>query len=213
MKAKPLVGLIDTGTSNIKSVYYALQESNVDILHIQKYKDIDKKIKAIVVPGIGSFGYVMQKIKEDNLDQFIIESIKFGTQSLFICVGMQILFSKSKEFGLFNGLDLFKGDVERLNKNNEKNTQIKVPFIGWNKLKKKKDSKILRNISNDEFFYFTHSYYVKPKNESIISSFTEYSGFDYCSSISDKNIHAVQFHPEKSGKSGLKIYKNFVEMI
>ena len=213
MNKKPVIGVIDTKTSNIKSVYYALSLFNKNIKFISSKKDF-KKIDAMVVPGIGNFKYVMEKLKESSLDKYILENLSNNIPSLFICVGMQILFSKSYEFGEHKGLEVFKGKVKKIISSEKKNSQKRnIPMIGWNKLIKKNNSKIFTNLSFDEFFYFTHSFYVDPEDKKIISTTTNYSGFEYCSSISNKNIFATQFHPEKSGESGIKIYKNFLNLI
>ncbi len=213
MKNNPLIGIIDTNTSNIKSVYYALSLHNENIKFISSNKDF-KEIDAMIVPGIGNFSYVMKKLKENNLDEYILNNLAKNIPSLFICVGMQILFSKSFEFGEHKGLNILKGEVKKIISSN-KNDSIKrkIPMIGWNKLIKKNNSEILNDLSPDDFFYFTHSFYVKPEDKKIISSMSSYLDFEYCSSLSKKNIFATQFHPEKSGGPGLKIYKNFVNLI
>jgi glutamine amidotransferase len=213
MKKKPIVGLVDTGTSNIKSVTYALYENNAKVLQISNFRK-NEKIDALVVPGIGSFGYVMERLKKENLDQFILEKVNKKIPSLFICVGMQVLFSESCEFGVHKGLNIFKGKVKEINRfDNKSQKKRNIPFIGWNKIIKKKNCKILNNIKDEEFFYFTHSYYVEPEKKEIISTYADYLNFTYCSSLSKDNIFATQFHPEKSGNHGLKIYKNFLELI
>ena len=213
MKKRPIVGLVDTGTSNIKSVTYALHENNAEVLQISNFKK-NEKIDALVVPGIGSFSYVMEKLKKENLDQFILEKVNKKIPSLFICIGMQILFSESYEFGSHKGLNIFKGKVKKINKFDDKSQKKRnIPFIGWNKIIKKKNCQILSNIKDKEFFYFTHSYYVEPEKKEIISTYVDYLNFMYCSSLSKDNIFATQFHPEKSGNHGLKIYKNFLELI
>ncbi len=205
MKRKPLIGLIDTSTSNIRSVNYALNEFDVEVKYIKESNE--KNMDAIVVPGIGSFEHVMNKLKKEKLDKLIIEKIQ-KIPSLFICVGMQILFTESLEFGKHLGLNIFKGKVKKID-----GKKRKVPFIGWNQINLQKKCKIFQNIKKNEFFYFTHSYYVMPEDKQIISSEADYLDFKYCSSISKNNIFATQFHPEKSGKEGLKIYKNFINLI
>lgn len=213
MKKKPLIGIIDTKTSNIKSVYYALSLYDVDINYVTSIHEA-KKIDAMIVPGIGNFSYVIKKLKENNLDKYILENISMNIPSLFICVGMQILLSKSYEFGEHEGLNIFKGSVDKISGKGAKGEKTrKVPMIGWNNINIKKKCKILTGIKKSDFFYFTHSYYAEPKNKEIISSTSNYSGFTYCSSISSNNIFATQFHPEKSGEPGLKIYKNFINLI
>ena len=155
----------------------------------------------------------MEKLQKEKLDIFILEQIEKKIPSLFICVGMQILFSESCEFGKHKGLNILKGKVKKISKKIDDSKERKVPFIGWNKLIKKNNCKVLRDIQDEDFFYFTHSFYVEPEDEKIISTKTNYFDFIYCSSISKDNIFATQFHPEKSGQSGLKIYKNFKNLI
>ena len=204
---KKKVGLIDTGTSNIKSVFYALKLFDSEVVTIDSYTN--KKIDFMVVPGIGSFKAVIEKLKEKNLDKFIIEKVDSNIPSLFICVGMQILFTKSYEFGITNGLNILKGEVVKI-PTQFKEKKLNIPFIGWTKLDYKKNCSVFKKRNKDNFFYFTHSYFVKPEDNSVISTLTNYSGFKYCSSISYKKIYASQFHPEKSGEAGLRIYENFL---
>ena len=210
MKKKPNIAIIDTGSSNLRSVKYALEKFNANVHQICSYKDFSKKIDAVIVPGIGSFPVVMSRIKEKGLDEIILEEIAKNKPSMFICVGMQILFSKSYELGVTNGLNLFNGEVKKIFTKPKK----VVPVIGWNNITNKKNCPLLSNIL-DNRFYFTHSYFVRinQNEKKIISSTTQYGNLTYCSSISYKNIFAFQFHPEKSGEEGLKIYKNFLTLI
>ena len=213
MKKLPVVGIIDTKTSNIRSVYYATSLQNVEVKYITSLED-SQKIDAIIVPGIGNFSFVMNQLKKNNLDKYIYEKIYKDIPSLFICVGMQILFTKSHEFGEHEGLNIFEGEVKKIKTNDKDGKKIRnIPMIGWNSLELKKNCQVLDHIKKDNFFYFTHSYYCEPKDKKIISSKSNYLNFDYCSSISKKNIFATQFHPEKSGEIGLKIYNNFVNII
>lgn len=214
MKKKPKIGLVDTGTSNIKSVYYALKQVGADVQNVINYDQNSNNLDAIVVPGIGSFKFVMERLKNEKLDKFILDIIEKKKPSLFICVGLQILFTESDEFGKNKGLNVFKGNVVKIEEkihNTEKKRQI--PFIGWNKIIKKKDCKIFKNLESGNFFYFTHSFYAKPDNENIISTEVDYHEFKYCSSISEEKIFATQFHPEKSAKQGIQLYKNFINLI
>ncbi len=207
------VGIVDTNTSNIKSVYHALNMHQVDINYIKSNKD-KHEIDAMIVPGIGNFSYVMEKLKQNSLDKFILEKIERKIPSLFICVGMQILFTKSFEFGEHEGLNIFNGTVKKIPEKDEEKRKIRsIPNIGWNKIDIIKNDTIFKNIKQNSFFYFTHSYYVVPSENNMISSTSDYLDFRYCSSISEKNIHATQFHPEKSGKVGLEIYKNFLDLV
>ncbi len=204
MSKNPNVGIIDTGTSNIKSVIYACKANNIDTFIITekfKHKDFD----GLILPGIGSFGVVMDNIRKNNLEDSILKFLYSNKPSFFICVGLQILFSDSEEFGTQKGLGFLDGSVKKIPEENYR----KVPIIGWNSIDMNCESKLFKNINNNLDFYFTHSFYVTPKNKNIISSTSEYYGFEYCSSIETNNLFATQFHPEKSSKSGLQMYKNF----
>ncbi len=212
MKKKPIVGIIDTGTSNIRSVFYALKESGAEIKQIKNSEEYSH-IDGLVVPGIGSFGYVMERLKINKLDKIILKVLEQKKPSFFICVGMQILFTESNELGKNYGLKIFNGKVEKIKNEKIRDQSRKVPFIGWNKLIKKNYCEILKNVQIDDFFFFTHSYFVSPANKKLISTSTDYLDFKYCSSISYDKIFATQFHPEKSGDAGVQIYKNFVNLI
>lgn len=213
MKKLPTVGIIDTKTSNIKSVYYATSLQNVEVKYITSLEDT-QNIDAMIVPGIGNFSFVMNQLKKNNLDKYICEKIYKDIPSLFICVGMQILFTKSYEFGEHDGLNIFEGEVKKIDMNDKDGNKIRnIPMIGWNNLDLKNNCQIFNNIKNESFFYFTHSYYCEPENKGIITSTSNYLDFNYCSSVSKKNIFATQFHPEKSGEVGLRVYKNFVKII
>ena len=210
---KPTIGIIDTKTSNIKSVYYALSLQDINIKYITSKKDISE-IDGMIVPGIGNFCFVMDKLRESGLDKFILKNIEKNIPSFFICVGMQILFSRSFEFGECPGLEVFKGNVRKIEKNSKEGKKIRnIPMIGWNKVNQTKKCDIFKDIDDKSFFYFTHSYYVEPDDKKVTSSTTNYLNFTYCSSVSKKNIFATQFHPEKSGEIGLRMYKNFVKII
>lgn len=210
MNKKIIVGIVDTGTSNIKSVRYALEKVNVEAVEIKEFDNT--KIDAMVVPGVGSFKNVMERIKKKKLDKFILQKISNKLPSLFICIGMQILFSKSYEFGETKGLDIIKGTVNKFLKK-DNNNKIKIPFIGWNTIRIQKFCPIFKSIQNNSFCYFTHSYYVKPDDEQIVSSSSCNYDFEYTASISIDNIMATQFHPEKSGPQGIKMFKNFIKTI
>ena len=129
MKKKLKIGIIDTGTSNIKSVFYALQESNVDVVQISNFKEYNKNIDALIVPGIGSFSFVMEKLQKENLDKIILEVLFKNKPSMFICVGMQILFSSSNEFGFNKGLNFFEGEVKKISEEDSSGKKVrKIPI-------------------------------------------------------------------------------------
>ncbi len=198
-----MIAIIDYGAGNLKSVTKAFDCLNIESKIVSDPKEINDADK-IVLPGVGAFGAAMKEIREANLTDFIRNWILENRSFLGICLGMQLLLESSTESEGESGLAVFKGECLRFD-------QGKVPQIGWNQIQIKKKSKLLNEIENDSFFYFLHGYYIKPKNENIVLATTSY-GVTYPSIIEKGNIYAVQFHPEKSGESGLKLLKNWVEL-
>ena len=204
------VAIIDFKVGNIFSVVQACKEIGLAVEVTSNYDSILSS-DGVILPGVGAFGDAMQSLKDQNLVETIKDFINSGKPFMGICLGFQLLFSLSEEFGRNEGLDIIKGSVIKLN-----NIQDKVPQIGWNKIFKKNndwENTPLINTINGEYMYFVHSYYVKPDDDDIILTYTNYSGFKYCSSINKENIFATQFHPEKSGKKGLEIYKNWSKQL
>lgn len=204
------VAIIDLNLSNLHSVNSACRKVGLKS-KITSNKKIISQAKSIILPGVGSFKEAMIRLKDLKLEETIKQSIKNNKPFLGICLGMQLLFSNSFEFGKTKGISIFKGDVKNFSFLKKNNLKYPVPHVGWNKIENKKKIKniILKNIKNHEFMYFVHSYYVVPKNKDIILTKSKYGNKNFCSSISSKNVFAFQFHPEKSGVEGLKIYKNF----
>ena len=198
--------IINTGNCNFQSVFYACKTVGFRPRLLNHYTE--EKFSAIIVPGVGDFGFAMKKLRENRLDEFIKENVKKNVPSLFICLGMQLLFQKSKENTSTNGLGIFEGEVVKFNTN-----KIICPVVGWNDIKVLKKNKSYSFDDTKNNFYFIHSYYVLPKDNSIIHSTAKIKNFEYCSSIFKNKLFGVQFHPEKSHTSGLKIYKQLKENI
>jgi len=199
------IALIEYGLGNLFSVERALRAVKVDYKLTNKTKDLRKADK-LVLPGVGAFGDGMKGLAKRGLIKIIREETNKGKPILGICLGMQLMMEVGLEFGKHEGLGLIPGKVEKMN------TQGKLPQIGWNQIKKQKNSKLLRNIADREFFYFVHSFVAKPTNSEAIAATTNYGGDNFCSVIEYKNIYGTQFHPEKSSSEGIKIYKNFVKL-
>lgn len=208
---KKTVVIIDYQLGNLFSVNQALVNIGLDVLISSDPKDIERA-DAIVLPGVGAFGNAMTNLDKLGLSQPIKDFIIGGKPFLGICLGLQLLFSTSEEFGAIEGLDLIKGKVKRFS--NEVNSKtIRVPQIAWNTIEKPQkvrwERTPLEKLRENEHMYFVHSYYVAPDDESVVLTTTTYGGMSYASSIFKNNIFACQFHPEKSASEGLKIYREW----
>ncbi|MBU1871820.1 MAG: imidazole glycerol phosphate synthase subunit HisH [Candidatus Omnitrophica bacterium] len=197
-----MIAIVDYGMGNIHSVTKAVGLKGAQTRVTDKPEDILAADK-VILPGVGAFSDAMRGLESKGLGQAILESIKKGKFFLGICLGMQLLFRQSEESKDARGLGVFSGTVRKFDKKG-----LKVPHIGWNQLHFK-NCRLLEGIEQGSNVYFCHSYYVQPQAEDIIAAKTEY-GITFASVINKDNIFAVQFHPEKSQKTGLKILENFV---
>lgn len=202
-----MIAIIDYGVGNLFSLCSSLKKIGADAV-ITGDKEIIKKADKLILPGVGAFGDAMEKLKADGLDQLIKEEAASGKPLLGICLGMQLLFDKSHEFGLHDGLGLIKGEVVPMENRIPK--QLKIPHIGWNALELKGNCPIFRNNKNGDFVYFVHSFFATDCEESVTAT-TEY-GIEITAAAANGNIFGCQFHPEKSGEAGLKILRAFCEL-
>lgn len=205
-----MIVVIDYGMGNLHSVRKALEVVGAKIKVNSHPEDI-KKAKKIVFPGVGAFGEAMKELKRRSLVQPIKDAIKAGTPFLGLCLGLQLLFEKSDEAPGMKGLCILDGEVKRF-----KVKELKVPHMGWNNIAYSlkptaHNSKILKGVPNGSYMYFVHSYFVLPKDRSVILTTTDYD-IDFTSGVCKDNIYGLQFHPEKSQALGLKILKNFVDL-
>ncbi|MBC7319802.1 imidazole glycerol phosphate synthase subunit HisH [bacterium] len=200
-----MITIIDYGAGNLFSVRKALEYFGANVVVSDASTDI-LKAKGLVLPGVGAFGWGMKLLEEKRLCEAIKEAIDKGIPLFGVCLGLQLLFEESEESPEVKGLGIIKGKVKKLPNN------LPLPHIGWNQVKIVKDAPIFREINSEGFFYFVHSYYGEPIDERVICGETEY-GIIFPSAIWQDNVFAVQFHPEKSSKEGLKIYKNFLDIV
>lgn len=211
-----MVTIIDYQISNLFSVKHACEFLGIEA-EISSDKEKLLKSDAAILPGVGAFGDAMQNLKKLDLIEPIKEFIDSGKPFMGICLGMQLLFSESEEFGNHTGLNIIPGRVTKFPSTNQQGVMVKIPQIGWNQIYEPTESKWknspLETLKNNEFMYFVHSYFAKPDDDETVLSCTEYQGIEYCSSLLRKNVFATQFHPEKSGKEGMKIYSNWVKSI
>jgi imidazole glycerol-phosphate synthase subunit HisH len=204
------VAIIDYKLGNLHSVKSACDYVKLPSV-ITDDPEVILKSKAVILPGVGAFKEGMKYLQNSKLDLTIKKFIKTKKPFLGICLGMQLLFDHSEEFGHHPGLGVIKGKIVKFDFNLDKNYNYPIPQIGWNKIyleNRKWKNTILEKNNNEDFMYFVHSYYAIPEDDCILSK-TRYGGIEFCSSIQFENIFATQFHPEKSGKKGLNIYKYF----
>lgn len=201
-----MVAIVDYGMGNLRSVEKGFLRVGVDAKIVSDTKSIDDA-NAVVLPGVGAFKDCMRNLTDANLTGALVRAIQKGKPFLGICLGLQVLFSESEEFGICKGLDVFRGRVVRFSEG-----ELKVPHMGWNNVRIVRRPPILDGIPDESYFYFVHSFYVAPQDKGIVATTTEY-GSEFTSMVWKDNIFATQFHPEKSQELGLKILKGFGEFV
>lgn len=198
------ITIIDYGLGNLASVANALRKLDIQFDISADPAEI-KAAKALILPGVGAAGQGMQNLHDRGLDVAIQTAVQAGTPILGICLGMQLLLSISEE-GNAACLGLMPGTVKKFQ------TNLKVPQMGWNNVKSSSDSRLLRGLPNDSYFYFVHSYYCEPDEAEAVAGTTTYDT-SFCSVLERGNIFGVQFHPEKSGNAGMQLLSNFWEAV
>lgn len=200
------IAIIDYEMGNLKSIYKCLKHLNTEALITDDPKLI-LDADGVILPGVGAFGDAMKNLKEKSLIPIINQLVKNKKPLFGICLGQQLVFSKSYEMGEYTGLDLISGEVVQFDI-----TKVdKVPQIGWNSVKfTDKDYFLIQDIPDNSYFYFVHSFYTIPENKERIKGLTSFGEIEYCSIVHKENIFATQFHPEKSSKYGIQIYQNFI---
>ena len=198
-----MIAIIDYGVGNLGSVLNAFKYLGYESKITSSKEEILKADK-VVLPGVGAFNDAMEAFKKRGFVEVIKEVVNKNTPILGICVGMQMLFEKSYEYGIHEGLGFLKGNIIKFD-----DVNFKVPQIGWNEIHVTKDNPLLKGLDK-KYVYFVHSYHLDSKDYAIAE--TEYANTVYASAINYKNIYATQFHPEKSGEVGLQILKNFGEL-
>ena len=202
-----MLAIIDYGVGNLFSLVSSLKAVGVKAVVTNNPEEI-RKADRLILPGVGAFGDAAQKLFDSGLCGVITEKVQNGTPIMGICLGMQLLFEKSYEYGEHKGLGFLKGKV--IGMENTIPEGLKIPHIGWNALKFTKQSPIFKYINEGDCVYFVHSFYAVDCEESLIAT-TEY-GKDLTTAVGKGNIYGCQFHPEKSGNVGLKILKAFSEV-
>ncbi len=203
-----MVAIVDYGVGNLFSLKSSLAAIGADVV-VTADPSVLEKADHIILPGVGAFGDAAQKLRDSGLDTILKALVKDGTPLLGICLGMQLLFEKSYEYGEHQGLGLIKGAVKPI-ADVLPDASYKIPHIGWNPLIFKKENTLFRHIQNGDCVYFVHSYYATDCDASVIAT-SEY-GAELTAAVACGNVYGCQFHPEKSGNVGLNILRAFIEI-
>ncbi|VYU25448.1 imidazole glycerol phosphate synthase subunit HisH [Clostridium tertium] len=203
-----MITIIDYGMGNLKSIKNALYLLNIDSV-ITSDKEVIKKSEAIILPGVGAFKQAMDNLKEDGLDTLIKGVAKDGKLVLGICLGMQILFEKGFEGEEEEGLGLLNGNIKKL----QPRERVKIPHMGWNKLSINNEDNNFSKLASDKFVYYVHSFMATDYEDKELVAYSHYGGLRVPGIVRKGNIIGMQFHPEKSGETGLNLLKEFGEMV
>ena len=211
-----MIAVIDYGVGNLFSLLSSLNYVGLNTKLTNNIEEI-KNAKGIILPGVGAFRDAIGNLEKYGLKETLISEAKKGKPFLGICLGMQMLFEKSYEYGEYEGLGLINGTVEEIKKYIPENSDLKIPHMGWNSLiinDSFKDDKILKDVNDNEYVYYVyyvHSYFAKTDTKNIVT-YSEY-GTKIPGIVKNENVYGMQFHPEKSGDTGLKLLKNWGELI
>ncbi len=201
-----MIAIVDYGVGNLFSLKSSLKAIGADAI-VTGDKALIEAADKIILPGVGAFGDAIDKLRATGLDKVVIDQAKSGKPLLGICLGMQLLFDKSYEYGEHTGLGLIKGNIMPISDVIPQG--LKIPHIGWNALRLMGNSRIFKYLNDGDFVYFVHSFYGADCDKSVIAT-AEY-GAALTAAVADGNVYGCQFHPEKSGEVGLKILKAFCE--
>jgi len=206
-----MITIIDYGMGNLRSVQKGFEKVGFEAKVTADPADLATASK-LVLPGVGAFKDCMDNLREGGFVEPILRHVESGKPFLGICLGLQLLFSESEEFGRHQGLGIIPGKVVRFPADMQvAGEELKVPHMGWNQIRLQQDIPLFRGVEDGSSVYFVHSYYVVPDDASTVATTTEY-GISFCSAICRDNVMATQFHPEKSQQVGLRILKNFGDM-
>ncbi len=201
-----MIAIIDYDAGNIKSVEKAIQSLG-EVPVVTRDREEILSADKVILPGVGSFGDAMEKIRSYGLEEVIHEVVAKKTPFLGICLGLQLMFERSDESEGVKGLGILKGEILRI----PDKEGLKIPHIGWNSLKFPNEGRLFKGLKEDSYVYFVHSYYLKAEEPEIVTATTEYSTLIHAS-VEKDNVFACQFHPEKSSDVGLTILKNFINL-
>ena len=202
-----MIAIIDYGMGNLRSVQKGFEAVGAKAIVTSDSKKI-LSARSVVLPGVGAFKACMDNLEKFDLIDTVKQSVQSGKPFLGVCLGLQLLFSQAEEFGSVSGLGILKGKVVGFKDEPNSGDPLKIPHMGWNNVEVKPSHPLFDSVPNQSYFYFVHSYYVVPEDRATVATTTNY-GIEFVSGIHHENIHAFQFHPEKSQQLGLTVLKNF----
>ena len=202
-----MIAVIDYGVGNLFSLVSSLRAVGADAT-VTKDEDVIRNADKLILPGVGAFEDARRKLSEGGLDKLIISEVKNGKPIMGICLGMQLLFEKSYEYGVHEGLGLLSGDIVPMKGSIPE--ELKIPHIGWNGLIFKKQNELFKYIKDGDFVYFVHSFYADGAGDALLAT-AEY-GKELTAAVAKDNVYGCQFHPEKSGEVGLNILRGFKDL-
>lgn len=206
-----MIAVIDYGMGNLRSVVKGFEKMGV-AAEVTSDPRVVLAADGVVLPGVGAFGMAMEHLCAARLDTAITQAVASGKPFLGICLGLQLLFSESEEFGPVRGLGILPGRVVRFFPQGAPEG-VKIPHMGWNGIEIKQSTPVLEDVPDGSYVYFVHSYYVVPEDPAVIATTTEFGGQPFVSSIATGNLFACQFHPEKSGELGLRMLRSFGRLV
>ncbi len=199
-----MITIVDYHLNNLRSLENTLRRLGHDTCVTSEAEDV-RAAEKLILPGVGAFGDAMRNLYELGLAELIIQKVSEGTPILGVCLGMQLLFGESEEFGRHSGLGLLSGKIQRIPEG------VHIPHMGWNQLHRKRPDPVLEGIDEGSFVYFVHSYYASPEDGDLVIATTDY-GIDVPAVVGAGNVWATQFHPEKSQRVGERILDNFARL-
>ncbi|MBT3366013.1 MAG: imidazole glycerol phosphate synthase subunit HisH [Nitrospina sp.] len=208
-----MIAIIDYGMGNLRSVQKGFEAVGAEAIVTSDSSKI-LSANSVVLPGVGAFKECMANLDNLNLIDTVHKSVNSGKPFLGICLGLQLLFSQAEEFGKVEGLGILSGKVvgfKDAQPKSESGEPLKIPHMGWNRVRVAPGNPLFESVADESYFYFVHSYYVIPQDPAIIATTTSY-GIDFASGVHFENVHAFQFHPEKSQRLGLTMLKNFSQL-
>ena len=223
MPSKLKVAIVDYGLGNLFSVKHACGHAGLDAAITSDRDDIFSS-RAVILPGVGAFRDAMEALVRQDLVAVLKDVARSGTPLIGICLGMQLLMSESQEFGSSPGLGIVDGDVVRLEDSEIQGRRLKVPHIGWSRIEERRHNgnsnaadrwraSLIEEVPEGSFMYFVHSYYARPVDPEVILSTTRYGPIDFCSSFRKERVFGCQFHPERSGPLGLRVYHQLYKLL